>query len=117
MVAVVHLVDLDELAKRLRGLVAEWKRSAQVEPFTWRDEQAPWPQPIVTDRGQVAVPESLGIRLLRAPDDEAEIVVWTGGWADVALLIDGEVIDLCPEFRDVDGAYAAVAVTVYDFLA
>jgi len=111
-----HLVDLDALAKRLDGGVGEWKRWSSVEPFTWRDERAPWPQPIVTDRGSVEIPESLGIRLRREPDDEAEIVVWTGGWADIGLLIDGQVIDLCPEFTDLDGAYAAVARTVEDFL-
>lgn len=43
--------------------------------------------------------------------------MWTGRWADIGLLIDGQVIDLCPEFADLDGAYAAVARTVEDFLA
>lgn len=67
-----HLVDLDAVAKRLDGIVGEWKRWASVEPFTWRDERASWPQPIMTDRGSVEIPESLGIRLRREPDDEAE---------------------------------------------
>jgi hypothetical protein len=31
--------------------------------------------------------------------------------------MDGEVVDHCPEFTDVDGAYAAVARTLEDFLA
>lgn len=63
-----------------------------------------WPQPIVSDRASVQVPESLGIRLRRDPD-EFEVVVRTGGWADVCFLIDGEVYHFCPEFQDVDGAY------------
>jgi len=114
---VENLVDLDELVARLSGLVRDWRRVARFEAFTWRDALAGWPQPIVTDRAEVQVPESVGIRLCVEPDDEAEIVVWAGGWADIGLLVDGEVVDLCPEFRDVDGAYAAVARTVEDFLA
>lgn len=80
-------------------------------PLACRDEQASWPQPIVSDRASVQVPESLGIRLWRDPDDEFEAVVWTGGWADVAFLIDGDVYNFGPEFRDVDGAYGAVVKT------
>ncbi|MEV0700093.1 hypothetical protein AB0I53_19600 [Saccharopolyspora sp. NPDC050389] len=71
----------------------------------------------MSDRAAVEVPESIGIRLRRDPDDEIEVVVWTGGWADVGYLLDGEVTDLCPEFQDVDGAYAAVVNNVEDFLA
>jgi len=112
-----HRVDLDEVASRLACLVPEWRRLARVNAFTWRDEKAVWPQLITSDRAEVIVPESLGIRLLVDPADEAEIVVWTGGWADVGLLIDGEVVDRCPEFSDVDGAYAAVVETIEDFLA
>jgi hypothetical protein len=62
-------------------------------------------------------PESLGIRLDTDPDDELEIVVWTGGWADIGFLLDGEVTNLYAEFTDLDGAYAAVARSVEDFLA
>ncbi|KQY58572.1 hypothetical protein ASD11_02615 [Aeromicrobium sp. Root495] len=112
-----HHVDLDELASRLARLVPEWRRLARVSAFTWRDEKAAWPQPITSDRDEVIVPESLGIRLLVDPADEAEIVVWTGGWADIGLLMDGEVLDLSPEFSDVDGAYAAIIETIEDFLA
>ena len=46
-----------------------------------------------------------------------EVVVWTGGWADVVMVMDGEAVGLCPEFKDVDGAYAAVVRNVEDFLA
>lgn len=111
-----HLVDLDELARRLQGPLAEWSRHARVGPLTWRDERAAWPQPITSDRGSVEVPESLGVRI-EYGEDEIEICVWTGGWADVVWVADGEGGSLCPEFRDVDGAYAAVARTVEDLLA
>lgn len=112
-----HLVDLDELASRLGSAMEQWSKQATVGPLTWRDEKASWPQPIVTDRAAVEVPESLGVRLSRDPQDEMEVVVWTGGWADVIMVMDGEALDLCPEFTDVDGAYAAVARNVEDFLA
>jgi hypothetical protein len=115
-VTVEHLIDLDELAQRLGPLTAEWRGSATVGPLTWRDEVSPWPQPIVSDRNAVSVPESLGLRLQR-DEDEMEMVVWTGGWADVVLAIDGEARSLCPEFGDVDVTCAAVERTVENFLA
>lgn len=93
----------------------EWRKRARVGPFTWRDEQASWPQPITPDRSAVEVPESLGLRVDHG-DDEIEVCVWAGGWADVVWVVDGEGDSLCPEFRDVDGAYAAVVRTVEDLL-
>ncbi|WP_152187124.1 MULTISPECIES: hypothetical protein [Micrococcales] len=64
------------------------------------------------------MPESLGFTLRKhATDDEFEAVVWTGGWADVDYLLGGEVYSFCPEFRDIDGAYAAVVKDVEDFLS
>lgn len=116
MFVVAYRIDLDELARRFDRLRPEWERTARVGPFTWRDEQAAWPQPIVSDRATVKTPESLGIRL-HQDEDEAEIVVWAVGWADIILAIDGEATSLYAEFRDVDGAYAAVARNVEDFLA
>lgn len=112
-----HVVDLDALAERLRFAAEEWRRHARVGSFTWRDELAEWPQPIVRDRAAVEVPESLGIRLSRDCDDEMDIVVWTGGWADIDFVLGGEVTSRCPEFRDVNAAYAAVARNVGDFIA
>jgi hypothetical protein len=111
-----HMVDLDELALRLERMRPEWERTAHVGPLTWRDGRAPWPQAIVPDRSSVEVPESVGV-VLRCGDDEAEFVVWTGGWADIGMLLDGEAIELYAEFPDVDGAYAAVVRNVEDFLA
>jgi hypothetical protein len=113
---VEHQVDLDELAHRLEGVMPEWRMRAHVGPLTWRDERAAWPQPITPDRGSVEVPESLGLRI-EYGDDEIEVCVWTGGWADVVWVADGEGDSLCPEFQDVDGAYAAVVQTVEDLLA
>ena len=112
---VEHHVDLDELARRLEGVMPEWRKRARVGPLTWRDERASWPQPITPDRSAVEVPESFGLRIDYG-DDEIEVCVWTGGWADVVWVADGEGDSLCPEFRDVDGAYAAVVRTVEDLL-
>jgi hypothetical protein len=64
----------------------------------------------------VSAPESLGFRLQR-DEDEMEMAVRAGGWADVILAIDGDARSLCPGFSNVDGACAAVARTVEDFLA
>ncbi|WP_265520111.1 hypothetical protein [Oerskovia flava] len=113
-----HLVDLDVLADRMRSGIEEWNYVASVGPLTWRDEAAAWPHPITPDRSSVQVPESLGFTLRKhALDDEFEMVVWTGGWADVDYLLDDEVYTFCPEFRDVDGAYRAVVKQVTGFLA
>lgn len=111
-----HLVDLDELARRLEAVMPGWRMRAHVGPLTWRDERAEWPRPITPDRASVEVPESLGLRI-ECGDDEIEVCVWTGGWADVVWVADGEGDSLCPEFRDVDGACAAVVQTVEDLLA
>ena len=111
-----HRVDLDELARRLEPVLADWGRTAQVGPMTWRDEQAAWPKQITADRASVAVPESLGIRITSG-DDELEVCVWTGGWADIDWVDHGEGQSLCPEFDDVDGAFAAVVLNVEDLLA
>jgi len=111
-----HLVDLDELAGRLEPVMDEWRGLARVGPLTWRDEKAAWPQPITSDRSSVESPESLGLRI-ECGDDEIEVCVWTGGWADIDWLDHGEVNSLCPEFSDVSGAYAAVVKNVEDLLA
>ncbi len=34
------------------------------QPITWRDEAAPWPQPLETDRALVTDPDSIGVRIL-----------------------------------------------------
>ena len=111
-----HLVDLDDVASQLSSVLVKWRNSATVGPLTWRDAAAPWPQPIVSVRGSVVIPESVGLRLQR-DDDEMQVVVWAGGWADVDIVRDGEARSICPEFTDAAGAYAAVVRRVDEFLA
>jgi hypothetical protein len=96
-----RLVDLDAVAAELRARRAGWEGlGLQVSTFTWRDAQAPWPQPIVTDRALVTDPESLGMTMEAAPGRYAELVFWCGGWADLGCLIDGQVLSEAPEYRD-----------------
>jgi hypothetical protein len=58
---------------------------------------AQWPQPIVTDRSAVSDPESVGVTL-RHGEHEAELVLWTGGRADLHALIANEPVIENPEF-------------------
>jgi hypothetical protein len=102
------LIDLDAVAAELEQRRAVWTAAGiTVGPLTWRDAAADWPQALVTDRSAVIDPESVGVRL---SDDgqETELVLWTGGWADLAALIAGVPINETPEFGDV-GACMAVA--------
>ena len=41
-------------------------------------------------------------------EDEIEVCVWIGGWAEIGLVDNGESEGLCPDFTDVAGAHAAV---------
>lgn len=108
----------DVLAGRLMPVVSEWRSrsGADVGPLTWRDELASWPQPILTDRSSIEVPESLGLRVRRGHVDELEVCVWTGGWADVDYVRDDQAVDRYPHFDDADGALAAVVESVEEFL-
>ena len=79
-------LDLDQVVRELTGLVPGWaERGITAGQLTWRDAQAAWPQPIVTDRNTVADPESAGMTLTAANGNEALLVIWRGGWADVDL--------------------------------
>jgi hypothetical protein len=95
-------IDLDEVASELAG--RNYARSDQginTGPLTWRDAQATWPQPIHTDRSLVAKPESLGITLTTANGNQALIIIWRGGWADVDVLVGTELTSRAPDLHDV----------------
>lgn len=103
----------EAVAAELHARRAGWEsRGLQVSAFTWRYAQAPWPQPIVTDRALAADPESLGMTMDGAPGRYAELVLWCGGWADLDCLIDGLVLSEAPQYRD-----AAECVAVAERLA
>jgi hypothetical protein len=111
-----RLVDLDAVVAILDARRAGWKsRGLQVGAFTWRDAQALWPKPIVTDRALVADPESLGMKMDAPAGRFAELVLWCGGWADLDYVIDDQIQSEVPRFRDV-AECAAVAERLADLL-
>ena len=112
-----HLVDLDDLASKLAPHLSRWETVATVSGLTWRDEKASWPQPIVTDRAAVQVPESLGLTVSNGPDDALQVVVWTGGWADANALKGGTISTPHLTFTDADEALGAVVLFVDRFLS
>lgn len=108
-----HIVDLDAVALAIRPMLDDLV-DTQVGPITWRDELAPWPQPITSDRSSVGYPESLGLSLRRG-DDEAEFIAWTGGWADQAIFVAGHIVNSGPEFASVDERVDAVRAFIKDW--
>jgi hypothetical protein len=85
-------LDLDQVASKLAGLQPVWiARMLTAGPLTWRDARASWPRPLLTDRSQVAEPESVGLTLTAADGRTGRLVIWRGGWADIDLL-DGDTV-------------------------
>lgn len=101
-------LDLDQVARGLTGLLPGWaERGITAGQLTWREAQAAWPQPIVTSRITVAEPESVGVTLAAANGNEARLVIWRDGWADVDLLLGTRVVSRNPDLHD---AAACVAL-------
>lgn len=76
-------IDIDRAADEIecrRAVLAE--KGVEVSPTTWRDQGRGWPPPITEDRSSVVDPDSIGIQL-RKGEQEAELVLYRGGWADV----------------------------------
>jgi hypothetical protein len=111
--AMDRLINLDavaaELARRRDGWVRDGLATGE---FTWRDAAALWPQPITTDRTAIADPESLGLTFRAISGDQAQLVLWRGGWADLNALIGAEIVTETPEFAD-----TAECLTVTESLA
>jgi hypothetical protein len=90
-------LDLDQVADTLDSLRPGWLgEGLAAGRLTWRDARASWPKPVVTDRGAVAEPESVGVVLTVADGREGHLVIWRGGWADVDLLAHGQVTSRNP---------------------
>jgi hypothetical protein len=105
---VERVVDLDAVLTELLKRREAWQEAGIVAgPVTWRDASAEWPQPIVSDRALVKDPESLGL-ILRAGDDDAELVLWRGGWADLGATIGGAVFLDVPQFSDLRSCLAII---------
>ncbi|WP_139256833.1 hypothetical protein [Herbiconiux ginsengi] len=110
-----HIIDLDALSVRLAVSMERWRQRAAVGPTTWRDELSSWPHPIVEDRSSVRVAESLGIHV-ETSDGEIHVVVWTGGWADIAGMTAEVEIVAAPEFANTNEAHDVVVQVIDDFL-
>lgn len=82
-----RIVDLDEAAVALAGRAAGWRSAGlDVGPLTWRDIEAPWPEPLETDRARVRDPDSVGVVVSGPGDAELWVVLFRGGWADVDFI-------------------------------
>jgi hypothetical protein len=100
-------LDLDQVARELTRLRPGWaERGITAGQLTWRDAQAEWPKPIVTDRTTVAEPESVGMTLTAANGTQAILILWRGGWGDVDLLLGSQVVSRAPDLYDVAGCVA-----------
>jgi len=106
-------LDLDRVAAVLAGLRPTWTAlGVRAGQLTWRDAQASWPQPILTDRSRIAEPESLGITLTTDRGNEALVVIWRGGWADFDVLAGGEVTTNAPNLASVTDCVELVETAV-----
>ena len=77
-------VDLDQVAALItRHAFAGEESGLVVGALTWRDAAASWPFPLREDRGQVVEPDSVGVAV-RKHGQEGQLVVFRGGWADLA---------------------------------
>lgn len=84
---VERVVDLDLAAHEIETRRADWERAGfTVSPVTWRDEDAPWPVELQTDRTAVSDPDSVGVSLDYDEGPAAEFVLFRGGWADVDIV-------------------------------
>ncbi|MFH8387303.1 hypothetical protein ACH4E7_41425 [Kitasatospora sp. NPDC018058] len=83
-----RIVDLDEAAAEVAGRTPGWRTTGlTVGPVTWRDEAAPWPQRLETDRSLVNDPDSVGVLISGPAEAELSVMLFRGGWADVDYVV------------------------------
>ncbi|WP_327321356.1 hypothetical protein OG735_01850 [Streptomyces sp. NBC_01210] len=81
---VERVIDLDQAVASIAERAARWLGAGlTVGQVTWRDEAAPWPQRLETDRALVRDPDSIGVLISGPADAELSVVLFRGGWADV----------------------------------
>ncbi|MDX3853116.1 hypothetical protein [Streptomyces sp. AK02-01A] len=79
-----RVIDLDQAAAVIAERAARWLAAGlKVGQVTWRDETAPWPQHLETDRTLVRDPDSVGVLISGPGDAGLSVVLFRGGWADV----------------------------------
>lgn len=64
---------------------------------TWRDEAAPWPWRLETDRPHVS-DHSVGVHVTGPNEAELVVVLLRGGWADVDYVAGGGDFGPIPAF-------------------
>lgn len=82
-------IDLDRLADGIvqRHVARLQDAGYQVGQLTWRDRAREAPKNVVTDRANAIDPDSVGFQATQIRHGEelgGEIVIYWGGWADVA---------------------------------
>lgn len=93
------IIDLDRAAAEITARLPAWTaRGLRRSSITWRDRSAAWPRPLETDRALVTDPDSVGVRIYSADESNVvSIVLFRGGWVDLAALADDEVVMECPQ--------------------
>jgi hypothetical protein len=76
-------IDLDLAAAEIELRRAKWA-SARVDvgDVTWREQGEGWPPTLKTERRNVRRADSIGVTL-RKDEQEASVVLFNGGWADI----------------------------------
>lgn len=77
------VIDLDVAVREIERRAEGWREAGfAVGPVTWRDQGEGWPASLKTERGAVADPDSIGVKVRRG-DQEGSVVLFKGGWWDV----------------------------------
>lgn len=101
-----RVVDLDQAAAAIAERAARWLAAGlKAGRLTWRDEAAPWPQQLETDRALVRDPDSIGVLISGPAGAELSVVLFRGGWADVDFVASLEDAGTLPA-SDIDSAAA-----------
>jgi hypothetical protein len=83
-------LDLDVAHRAIEVRTAFWAAAGLVvHPVTWMDNDAEWPQSLLPERSVVRRPMSIGV-IVRNGDEEGEVVLYAGGWADFTTIVTGE---------------------------
>lgn len=106
-------LDLDAAARSIGERTPAWEAlGLVVGPLTWIDNEESWPRTLVHDRAFVVRPMSLGLQVRGQGGDEVEVVLYAGGWADTAVMVDGEAVDEYLELEAVDAFFVALDAMV-----
>ncbi|WP_344628341.1 hypothetical protein, partial [Kitasatospora arboriphila] len=101
-----RVIDLDHAAVEVAERSPAWeRRGLTVGHVSWRDEAAPWPQRLETDRSSVTEPDSIGILITGPGEAQLSVVLFRGGWADIDFIATIDDAGVLPA-PDIDSAQA-----------